>query len=380
MADTPLRRSLVRCARNKRQFEPSAFSIGHRGAPLQFPEHTRESYRAAARMGAGIIECDVTFTADRQLVCRHAQCDLHTTTNIVATPLANKCSVPPELDDAGNLRNARTIRCCTSDITLAEFRTLRGKMDGADTDAATIEGYLAGTPDFRTELYTGDGRGTLMTHAESIELFRELGVGMAPELKSPQIAMPHDGDYTQRDYARQMIGEYRAAGVPPARVWPQSFRYDDILYWLETAPDYAKQAVFLDNRYNTDVNDSNAIAALEPSMKQLARDGVNILAPPIAMLLDTRDGRIVPSRYAGAAREAGLELIAWTTERSAPLTNGSDDFYYASVSDLIESDGDIFTVIDVLARDVGVIGLFSDWPATTTFYANCMESARPRGD
>ena len=28
-------------------------------------------------------------------------------------------------------------------------------------------------------------------------------------------------------------------------------------------------------------------------------------------------------------------------------------------------------VIDVLARDVGVLGIFSDWPAATTFYANC---------
>ncbi|MDZ7782161.1 MAG: hypothetical protein U5K56_04155 [Halioglobus sp.] len=251
-------------------------------------------------------------------------------------------------------------------------------MDGADTDAATIEGYLAGTPDFRTELYAGDGRGTLMSHAESIELFRELGVGMTPELKSPQVAMPFDGDYTQRDYARQMIGEYRAAGVPPARVWPQSFNYDDILYWLEAAPDYAKQAVFLDNRYKTDVNDPAAVAALEPSMRKMAADGVNILAPPISMLLSTRNGRIMPSEYAAAAREAGLELIAWTTERSPPLARGSDDFYYAAVSDVIESDGDIFAVIDVLARDVGVIGLFSDWPATTTFYANCMETSRPR--
>jgi glycerophosphoryl diester phosphodiesterase len=25
----------------------------------------------------------------------------------------------------------------------------------------------------------------------------------------------------------------------------------------------------------------------------------------------------------------------------------------------------------VLARKVGVRGVFSDWPATTTFYANC---------
>ncbi len=34
-------------------------------------------------MGAGIVECDVTFTKDHQLVCRHAQNDLHTTTNIL---------------------------------------------------------------------------------------------------------------------------------------------------------------------------------------------------------------------------------------------------------------------------------------------------------
>jgi glycerophosphoryl diester phosphodiesterase len=26
----------------------------------------------------------------------------------------------------------------------------------------------------------------------------------------------------------------------------------------------------------------------------------------------------------------------------------------------------------VLAQDVGVRGIFSDWPATTTYYANCM--------
>lgn len=37
------------------------FSIGHRGACLQFPEHTLESYEAAAKQGAGIIECDVRF-------------------------------------------------------------------------------------------------------------------------------------------------------------------------------------------------------------------------------------------------------------------------------------------------------------------------------
>ena len=72
----------------------SDFSIGHRGAPLMFPEHTVESNVAAARMGAGILECDVTFTKDMELVCRHAQNDLHTTTNILLTDLAQKCAAP----------------------------------------------------------------------------------------------------------------------------------------------------------------------------------------------------------------------------------------------------------------------------------------------
>ena len=200
-----LQRELAACAARRESFERSAWSIGHRGAPLQFPEHTRESYMAAWRMGAGIIECDVTFTSDRELVCRHAQCDLHTTTNIVATPLAARCSVPPVVDDEGTLRNARDIRCCSSDITLAEFKSLEGKMDAANTAATTIEDYLGATANWRTDLYAGGGRGTLLSHRESIALLQQLDVGMTPELKSPEVPMPFQGDYTQQDYARQFV-------------------------------------------------------------------------------------------------------------------------------------------------------------------------------
>jgi glycerophosphoryl diester phosphodiesterase len=28
---------------------------------MMFPEHTAEGYTAAAQMGAGIVECDVTY-------------------------------------------------------------------------------------------------------------------------------------------------------------------------------------------------------------------------------------------------------------------------------------------------------------------------------
>src|SRR6478736_5511223 len=130
MDDSPLKTRLLKCQNGP--FRRTDFSITHRGAPLQFPEHTKEAYEAGARMGAGIVERDVTFTKDGQLVCRHDECDLHTTTNIVATPLNAKCSVPW----SGPGSNPR---CCTSDLTLAEFKSLRGKMDASNPAATTPE-------------------------------------------------------------------------------------------------------------------------------------------------------------------------------------------------------------------------------------------------
>ena len=39
---------------------------------------------------------------------------------------------------------------------------------------------------------------------------------------------------------------------------------------------------------------------------------------------------------------------------------------------MIDRDGDVLTLLDVLYGQVGVKGVFSDWPATATFYANCV--------
>lgn len=367
MTDGPLKRDLQRCAK-RGDFTPRDFSIGHRGAAMQFPEHTRESYTAAARMGAGIVECDVTFTKDKALVCRHAQNDLHTTTNILVTPLAAKCNkpfAPATFDAAGNRLTAASAECRTSDITLAEFRTLRGKMDAFNPSARTPAEYLGGTANWRTDLYSGPSSGTLLTHKESIELFKRLGVKMTPELKSPSVAMPFDG-FTQEAYAQKMIDEYKAAGVPPRHVWPQSFDIRDVLYWVNNEATFGKQAVYLD--------DAETVADL-PSYEQLVQyrsQGIRIVAPPtFALLALDVSGQIAPSNYARDAKMAGLDIITWTLERSGILADGNNGFYYQTIDAAIKSEGDTMRVIDVLAKEVGVLGIFSDWPATTTFYANC---------
>lgn len=278
---------------------------------------------------------------------------------------------PPQ---AGATTAPRRTASRASELTLAEFRTLSPKMDAADKSAITPEAYQRGTAPWRTDLYSHGT--TLLTHADSIALFDALGADFTPELKAPSIEMPFDG-FSQTDYAQKMIDEYKAAGIDPARVWAQSFNLDDILYWIENEPEFGRQAVYLDDRYEASDEDEGLIdpmdaATFKPAMAELKAMGVNYIAPPMWMLVTLDEaGRIVPSVYAREARAAGLNLITWTMERSGPLHSGGG-WYFQSITGATDNDGVTYELLHVLAQDVGVIGVFSDWPATTTFYANCM--------
>ncbi|KAF2262992.1 glycerophosphoryl diester phosphodiesterase family protein [Lojkania enalia] len=361
MDEGRLKHALQRCSEGP--FKPSDFVIAHRGAPLQFPEHTLESYTAARRQGAGIIECDVAFTKDKKLVCRHDQCDLHTTTDILKHPeLAAKCTTP--FTPASGTSPA-TVQCCTSDITQAEFKSLCGKMDGFNPNGTTVEEYMDGTPYFRTDLYSTCG--TVQTHDEYIDLVNGWGLKFTPELKTPKVEMPFDG-YTQEQYAQDMINAYKKRGISPKRVFPQSFLPDDIFYWIDKEPAFGKQAVYLDERVDTPEGYENATA----SIPALARRGVKILAPAFFALTKVdANGKIVPSEYAIAAKKARMDIIGWSFERSGWLSIDGGGYYYDYVKEVINNDGDMYTVLDVLAQQVKIKGMFSDWPATLTYYANC---------
>ena len=346
-------------------FYRTDFSIGHRGAALQFPEHTKESYEAGARMGAGIIECDVTFTKDGELVCRHDECDLHTTTNIVATPLNDRCSVPWS-------GPASAPRCCTSDLTLSEFKSLRGKMDASNPAAATAEEFLGGTASWRTDLYTG--RGTLLTLKESIELNKRLGVKHTPELKSGNADRINAIFGGQANYAQKLIDTLEEEGVDPRDAWVQSFNKEDVLYWVQKARRFGKQAVYLDDVDPTSSPPVPPLSLVE--LQELKAQGVRIIAPPMPALLSVdASGTIVPSQYALDIQALGFDIITWTFERS-DLRRGAAFagfyYYFDAGGQAIKKDSDMYKALDVLARKVKILGIFSDWPATVTYYANCM--------
>jgi glycerophosphoryl diester phosphodiesterase len=364
MEDGPLKEQLASC--KGQPPKPSLFSIGHRGAPMQFPEHTVESNIAAARQGAGILECDVTFTKDKELVCRHAQNDLHTTTNILASDLAETCVQPFEAAANGEKAKAE---CRTSEITLEQYKSLTGKMDAANKMGTSVAEYMDGTANWRTDLYSAMG-GSIMTHAESIALFKDLGAKFTPELKAPSVEMPFDG-FSMNDYAQKMVDEYKAAGVPASDVWVQSFDLDVVKYWIEAEPEFGAQAVYLMDEYNIEGYSAMDPATWPNTMEELKAMGVNYIAPPMWMLVTAEGDKIVASELAKQAKAAGIKIITWTLERSGPLGNGGG-WYFQSVKDLPNNDADYFNILNALHEEVGVEGVFSDWPATVTYYANCM--------
>ena len=278
----------------------------------------------------------------RGFVCRHAECDLHTTTNIVTTCLNNQCSLP--YSGAGS-----SPKCCASDITLSQFKTLKGKMDASNPAALNAQGYLGGTASWRTDLYTG--RGTLMTLKESIALNKANGVKHTPELKS--------GDPVR---------------INPEDVWAQSFDQRDVLYWIQNEPQFGKQAVYL---VETDPSANPPLLRKTiDELRALKARGVKIVAPPIPDLLTVNaNSEIVPSQYALDIKAVGFDIITWTFERSNLRPGASKGgFYYAFDAEgrAIEKDSDMYKALDVPAKQVGVIGVFSDWPATVSYYANCM--------
>ncbi|CAN9090744.1 unnamed protein product [Alternaria alternata] len=328
MTDSPLKRKLQSCENTPVSI--SGFSIGHRGGgTLQFPEETIRSEDAGARMGAGILECDVTFTSDRGLT-----------------------RVGSEI-----------------------------KQDGTSASATNVVDFQAGTPPWRTELY--DTCGQVLTLDQYIDLVDSYPGyrNFTPELKTPPAAvpMPFQGNYTQQQYASDMISAFRNKGIDASRVWPQSFTYDDIVYWLQNDHDFGRQAAYL-QEFDTPADLAAGMANL--SIARAA--GVNIIAPALPMLLSiggADNKTIVESEYSKAIKANGMDIIAWTFERSGPLANVKKDeeYYYSTIADVITHDGQLYEVLDILVREVGIKGLFTDWAATVTYFANCFGLEGPVG-
>lgn len=140
--------------------------IGHRGASGYLPEHTLESYKRAIELGADFIEPDVVATKDGELVVRHEP-------NITAT---TDVSTRPEFAARKTTRQVDGVAetgWFTTDLTLAELKTLRAKQAMPERDQSHNGKYAV--PTLREVLD--------LARSESARTGRTIGV--YPETKHP---------------------------------------------------------------------------------------------------------------------------------------------------------------------------------------------------
>lgn len=230
---------------------------------------------------------------------------------------------------------------------------------------------------------------------ESIELNERLGVKHTPELKESVVDDPVTGHKRindvfkyptcrtpQQNYAQAFADVLSGEGVNQRDAWPQSFNVEDVLYWIDHTR-YGKQAVYLLDFNATDPVNDIIIQPPYSSMdrmayfKMLKQRGVQIIAPAMpALLAVDANNRVVPSKLAKDLNGMGFDIITWTFER-ADLREGASKagFYYDfdPTGASIKKDSDMYKALDVLAHEVKILGIFSDWPATITYFANCMD-------
>jgi glycerophosphoryl diester phosphodiesterase len=186
--------------------------IGHRGASGHRPEHTLESYRLAAEMGADFIEPDLVSTKDGVLIARHENEIGGTTDAAQRFPDRKRTKTIDGQSIAGWF---------TEDFTLAEIKTLRARERLAS----------------RSHEY--DGKFQVATFDEVIELAQRLGkelnrpIGVYPETKHPtyfrSIGLPLE---------EKLVASLQKSGWnrKDAPVFIQSFEQENLRTLRKTTP------------------------------------------------------------------------------------------------------------------------------------------------
>lgn len=104
----------------------------------------------------------------------------------------------------------------------------------------------------------------------------------------------------------------------------------------------------------------------------LGTQGVRIVAPSIPALLAVEGSRVAPSPFARALKQMGFQIITWSFERADLRMGAAGAGGYCafdSSGQAIRKDSDMYKALDVLSKDLGVIGVFCAWPASVSYHA-----------
>jgi glycerophosphoryl diester phosphodiesterase len=287
--------------------------IGHRGASGHRPEHTLESYRLAAEMGADFIEPDLVSTKDGVLLARHEN-EIGGTTDVAGRF--------PDRKTTKTIDGKPMTGWFTEDFTLAEIKTLRARERLA----------------FRSHAY--DGQFSIPTFDEVIALAQELGqrlhrpIGIYPETKHPtyfrNIGLPLE---------EKLLAslETRGWNRRDAPVFIQSFEAGNLRE--------------LHSKTHVRLIQLGASAAMfdDAGLKAIASYADGIGAEKSLVIPIGADGSaLAPTDLVTRAHAAGLVVHVWTLRADKEFLPGA----YGGKPEL---EFQRF-------RDLGVDGIFTDFP------------------
>ncbi|MCD8536584.1 MAG: glycerophosphodiester phosphodiesterase [Burkholderiaceae bacterium] len=320
--------------------------IAHRGASGYLPEHTLAAKAMAHAMGADYLEQDLVLTRDGELVVLH---DLYLDR---VSDVASKFPGRARADG----------RHYVIDFTLDELRQLniaeRRKTDNPQDPTLAFPGRFG----------LNQSRFGVHTFKEELELIRELNrttgraVGIYPEIKSPSFHHQNGQDIALA--ALKVLKDYGYT-INDGSVYLQSFDPHELkrlktelkpklqvnlpLVQLIARTDWqiTEEQLSTGQWVNYDYDWMLAPGAME-TIAQYA-DGVG---PHIGMLLDNQNGKLEPNDLVRQAQAQGLVVHPYTVRADA----------------LPEGVGSIDELHDLLFKQAGVNGVFTDFPDLTVRY------------
>jgi len=298
--------------------------IAHRGASAYLPEHTLPAKALAYGMGADFLEQDLVATGDDQLVVLH---DIH---------LDRVTDVARRYPD----RQRADGRWYVRDFELGEIRELSVTERLDDTGAAVFPGRF---PAQR-------GRFRIHSLADELEMLAGLNrasgrrVGAYPELKRP--AWHRDEGIDMAPILLDMLARYGYED-PGDPVYVQCFDFDETARLRRSLGSRLRLVQLIgDNSWGESDTDYEALLTAD-GLARVAEvaDGIGPWLEQLFTLAPV-DAEPVSTGTVRKAHAAGLVVHPYTFRADA-LPRGFTDFE---------------TLVGFFAAELGVDGLFTDFP------------------
>ncbi|HJA04039.1 MAG TPA: glycerophosphodiester phosphodiesterase [Candidatus Microbacterium stercoravium] len=261
--------------------------IGHRGAPGYRPEHTRSSYELAIDLGADMIEPDVVATRDGVLVVRHEN-EISGTTDVADRP------------EFAHLRTTKSFAgheltgWFTEDFSWDELKTLRCRER---------------LPRIRPQNIGYDDTEPILRLRDVLDIAAAHGVGVVVEIKhAPYFSA------IGLDLAPLIAADLRAAGWQD----PGSAASLVIESFEESALNAVREEgirarfVYLLEKSGAALDLLLAHGSAAPSYRDQLNDVASLAARVDGISVNKSLLLSGDARFAGEARDAGLELFTWT--------------------------------------------------------------------